>query len=384
MARSSKKTETPPSPATLVMFLTVLALVFVTAGGIGCCLMLYDSGHEDGLTNDEIIRAVSMLVGGTAIGCALWALAYLVRIQYDSASLMRHILSQLASRGGKTAGRSRKVSEEPADISPLPVSDASPAKALFQFETDVAREGPDEPPERGEISDVSALADEEEPAVAEPEPLVSVTAGPEEADDGIPVAEKADEDEDDPPEEAEAADEAEAGKDVAEDVVACRRQVEDLMALAHFDEAVAAAEELVESYPNSEKAADLWARVLRESDAYHRDMRHRMQKDVQHFSETRVWRRALAAAEKLIEAYPDSPEATQLSRQMQTLRDNSRIEEVRELRDQIRDMLERRRYAEAVKVAEEVMDRYPETQAAAELRGEIRRLRLLARGRARA
>ncbi|KKK89020.1 hypothetical protein LCGC14_2737320, partial [marine sediment metagenome] len=70
--------------------------------------------------------------------------------------------------------------------------------------------------------------------------------------------------------------------------------------------------------------------------------------------------------------YPDSPEATHLSAQMQTLRDNARIEEVRELRDQIRDMLERRRYAEAVKVAEEVMDRYPETQAAAELRGQIR------------
>ena len=60
---------------------------------------------------------------------------------------------------------------------------------------------------------------------------------------------------------------------------------------------------------------------------------------------------------------------------METLKDNARIEEVRQLRDQIRDLIGRRRFAEAVRVSEELIRRFPDTQAANELRSQIDRLR---------
>ena len=103
-----------------------------------------------------------------------------------------------------------------------------------------------------------------------------------------------------------------------------------------------------------------------------------MHGEVRYLTDGKHWRRAVEAAKKLLEAYPDSDEARRVAAGMTTLEDNARIEEVRGLRDQIRDMLERRRYGEAVEIAEGVMERFPETQAAAELRKQIRRLRRLA------
>ena len=62
-----------------------------------------------------------------------------------------------------------------------------------------------------------------------------------------------------------------------------------------------------------------------------------------------------------------------------TIQDNARIEEVREIRDQIRDLINRRRYGEAVEAAEAVVRRFPDTRAAIELGRQLNRLRELAR-----
>ena len=88
---------------------------------------------------------------------------------------------------------------------------------------------------------------------------------------------------------------------------------------------------------------------------------------------------ALAAAGELLEAYPDSPEAAEVRSTLRTLTDNARIEEVRELRDEIRDLLSRRRYAEALACARDLVRRFPTTAAAEELRSQMARLEELAR-----
>ena len=50
---------------------------------------------------------------------------------------------------------------------------------------------------------------------------------------------------------------------------------------------------------------------------------------------------------------------------------NARIETVREMRDRITDLIKRRRYNEAAQVARDVIDGFPETQAAVELRSQL-------------
>ena len=97
-------------------------------------------------------------------------------------------------------------------------------------------------------------------------------------------------------------------------------------------------------------------------------------------AEARQWKSALASAQRLLSEYPDSSEADKITAKLPNIRDNSRLEEARQLRDDIRELIERRRYAEAVRIAHDILARFPDTQAAAELRPQVDRLEALARG----
>ena len=59
----------------------------------------------------------------------------------------------------------------------------------------------------------------------------------------------------------------------------------------------------------------------------------------------------MAGAHRLLEIYGDSEEARNVRAMMPTLVDNARIEEVREYRDRIVEMVEQLRYAEAIELA---------------------------------
>ena len=152
----------------------------------------------------------------------------------------------------------------------------------------------------------------------------------------------------------------------------------DLMSVSRFDEAINLADELRQQYPDHPETDELLNRVRREAQTFQSEQCHRLLAIIRECGEGRQWISALAAAHRLLETYADSEEARNVRAMMPTLVDNARIEEVREYRDRIVDMMERRRYAEAVEMAEHVMDNYPETAAAEELRQQIPRLRELA------
>ncbi|MCD4825446.1 MAG: hypothetical protein K8S55_12685 [Phycisphaerae bacterium] len=153
----------------------------------------------------------------------------------------------------------------------------------------------------------------------------------------------------------------------------------DLMSVARFDEAVKLAEQLQQQYPESSDAGHLLDRVQREADTYQGEQRRRLYAIVHEHAETRQWTDALAAAHRLTETYPESPEATKVHTLMPTLVDNTRIQEVRQFRDRIVDMMDRRRYTEAVDLARHVVENYPETAAAEELRAQMPQLTELAK-----
>ncbi len=152
----------------------------------------------------------------------------------------------------------------------------------------------------------------------------------------------------------------------------------DLMSVSRFDEAMNLAEELHQQYPESPEADNLLNRVRRKAGTFQSEQRRRLLTLIQECGEARQWGSALAGAHRLLEIYGDSEEAQNVRAMMPTLVDNARIEEVREYRDRIVEMMEQLRYAEAVELAEKVMENYPETAAAEELRRQIPRLRKLA------
>ena len=153
-----------------------------------------------------------------------------------------------------------------------------------------------------------------------------------------------------------------------------RRRVEELMAVAAFDRAEAIAEQLAARHPNSPEAAGLQALVRREAVAFREERRARLFGEIQRFVESRRWRRALDAARRLLEDHRDCSEGRDVLGMMPTLEENAKIEEVRELRDRIRDLVRRRRFAEAADIARDLIRRFPDTQAAIQLRQQLPRL----------
>lgn len=161
----------------------------------------------------------------------------------------------------------------------------------------------------------------------------------------------------------------------SEDIARTTRRVQDFMALADFVQARLQAQALCARYADDEQARDLRTRVDREANAFVAEQVHRLYEEIQRHAEARMWRPALAAARRLLAEYPGTPQADAVAAQIPKLEDNAGIEEVRELRDRIRDMIERRRYAEALDAAMDVIARFPDTQAAIELQGQLERLR---------
>ena len=106
-----------------------------------------------------------------------------------------------------------------------------------------------------------------------------------------------------------------------------------------------------------------------------------MYKKVELEAANRRWRSAAVAAQELLAAHPRSPQAEAVRAKLPTLRDNALLEEVREIRNQIRDLISRRRYPEALEVARDLVHRFPQTAVAEELRSQMARLEELAKSK---
>ncbi|MFP4105237.1 MAG: tetratricopeptide repeat protein [Phycisphaerae bacterium] len=159
--------------------------------------------------------------------------------------------------------------------------------------------------------------------------------------------------------------------DVSDAIKTC----EDLMAVGRFDDARSNAEDLLKRHPDSVRAVALADRVHRETAAFRNEHRNRLYMDLEKAVENRRWVLATDAAKRFLEMYPDAVEAELVEAQLHTLEDNARIERVRKHRDEIRDLLNRRRYPEALEIAEQVIKNFPGTQAAVDLEQQLPRLR---------
>lgn len=159
-------------------------------------------------------------------------------------------------------------------------------------------------------------------------------------------------------------------------------QVEDLLSAGSYAAALTTAEELLKHHPSSVEAIALVDRVKREQTAQETGRRRRLYEEIERHVQQRDWGAARDAAERFLDAYPTSSEAELVTAQMTTLRENARIQEVRRMRDEIRGLLSGKHYAEALRLAREVVAEHPDTAAAADLRQQMPRLEQLAAGKA--
>ena len=146
-----------------------------------------------------------------------------------------------------------------------------------------------------------------------------------------------------------------------------KQRIENMMSVAQFARAEKLAQALLAAVPNSSEAEALLDTVRRESCAFRTEQQSRLFGEFQRWTESRQWIKAMAVGEQLLEKYAASGQAKKVAASMPTVRKNAQFEEARTLRDRIRDLIKRKRYSEAVDVADDLIRRFPNTQVAKQL-----------------
>ncbi len=157
-----------------------------------------------------------------------------------------------------------------------------------------------------------------------------------------------------------------------------RKTINDLIAISAWDKAVQHARTLLSNHPDMPQARELESQVLSDRKKFRDEHLKRMAGDIQKLIARKRWNDSLGIARQLIEKYPDSVEAEALRLQMNTMEDNAEIEKRQELEEQIKDLVKRRNFIQAVEMAKYVIATYPSSPQAAVLRNQISKLEELA------
>jgi tetratricopeptide (TPR) repeat protein len=99
-----------------------------------------------------------------------------------------------------------------------------------------------------------------------------------------------------------------------------------------------------------------------------------LQFNVKAAAEARQWGAALQAAEDLIAQFPNHARAAKLATELPTLRQNAEIERRQRLEQQLHALVRAGRFAEALSLAQEIIDAYPQSLQAAACRALLPRL----------
>lgn len=391
------------SPWALVLCLWALAAVSAVLGLAAALLVLYVDARAWGVGLETILWAVLFFAAGWCMAGVLCALAWLCRSQHRRGLLAGRIAAALErlgeapvqrSRGRIAGGQAEALRRLGAGDAGLASAEAGkPAPAGAGVELAEASRTPEEDPLLEEIRELNVnvlLSDSQRQMKRRYLTERRTRQLIEEIERGIASGDlgQADESLDrllrlapDCPGVEQLCERLEQARAEAEgrDVAEARSRVEELMSVNGFATAEAVVNGLLAKHPSCPEAIALLERVRHEREAFVNEQRMSMYQKVEKHASSRHWRDALSAAEELLSAYPNSPEADAVRVQAETLRENARIEEVRRLRDRVSDLISRRQFAQAIEVARDVIGRFPGTAAAHDLREQMARLEELAR-----
>jgi hypothetical protein len=159
------------------------------------------------------------------------------------------------------------------------------------------------------------------------------------------------------------------------DIEAAERQVEELAALKAWKGAADVVRELLERHPDSERARALALRVRKQYQMSLAEQRERLQALAQDAVNRREWAVALQHATTLVQQFPNSPEAEALRLQLPQLQENAEIQSRKRMETQIHELVRQRRFDLALRIANDVIDRFPQSPQAEALRGQLPKLR---------
>lgn len=420
MSRSSVDNQAkPPSPETIVLVLCVLAVLCAAFGSLLALAMVAADLETHSLTFARMLLAVTCLLGGLAVAGILWAAVWVIRrVQHFTAvsrparagddlpmtpppvpreargeETLRHILHELREMSSRLIHSPRTARVAKAE--PFVPSDKPTCPAVT---VDVSEKpGQNEKIEKS-VNDLKAPLAEGAVNTAAPAPaesvieltptlseeMLSATARAIEACDFAKARSNLDGMTRDVPDDPRLVDLrsrlAQAMQSaLEEELKLVSRQTMDLMAVSAFVEAQKLSDGLLTRFPDSDDVKVLVEHVRREAASFTSEQRRRMYREVEVHAENRRWRQAVTSANRFLQAYPAGAEADLIRVQMPTMQTNATIEEVRDLRDRILDYMERRRYLEAIELSRDVINRFPKTAAAEELRQQLPRLLELAR-----
>lgn len=376
-----------PPPLTA---LAVLAGLAFCGGALLAMFFLAWYARQGQLGTTGIVVSLASVFGGAAVGCLLWGVAWLLRRQARLGVLSAHTFHPLSGLAGPSPIGPQPRAERAAiaAIAGSGGGDGGPPTAPLDWsEYDLLQQVAGQ---LAEINDNLLLTPEQREAKRKRRQERYSRELSEQIERAISdgqfslaeqrLAELLDKVPDEPGWEAMRTRLAEARQAArGEDLQTCTRRVQDLMSVGSFGQAEELARELQRKYPDEPVAEELIQHVGRESEKFSSERRTRLFREVEQNAEGRRWRSAVEAAQQLIEAFPESGEAQRVRATLSTLQDNARIEEVREMRDYIRDLISRRRYSTALEVARDLIERFPDTVAAGELRQQLDRLAELSR-----
>lgn len=154
-----------------------------------------------------------------------------------------------------------------------------------------------------------------------------------------------------------------------------RATVEDQMALGQWDEAFNTAGKFAADFPDNAEGQGLLQRVTRERDIYIETTAGALYDEIKQDIDRRNWRRALAGAQRLLERFPDHRKSEKIRGQLRTIQDNAQIEQRQEQETRIGELIRAKRLHEAIEMAEDLVQLFPDSPQAERLREMLPKLR---------
>ena len=145
------------------------------------------------------------------------------------------------------------------------------------------------------------------------------------------------------------------------DYTRTRRLVEEAIAEGDFSLAEQYAHAAHRDHGDSQRCRTLWDSARRA----------RLHAHVQESADHHHWSEAVAAAEEFLERFPDGPEAEGLRGQIETLRRNAEIAERKRYENRFKELISLRNYGEALRIARLVVERFPGSPQALALRDQV-------------
>jgi outer membrane protein assembly factor BamD (BamD/ComL family) len=159
-----------------------------------------------------------------------------------------------------------------------------------------------------------------------------------------------------------------------------RERVEDLMAVWAWDQAYAETARFVEKFPDHQEGSELLQRVMTERENYLESTANRLYEEIRTDVDRRSYRRAMANAVKLLECAPGHRKSVAIRGQLKTIRENAEIEERQEQERRIQELIRGKQFFEAIDLAEDLLQRFPNSPQAETLQKLLPKMRELAIG----